>query len=360
MNKKLLFYIIIGCSFLNVNQYCIAQSIDDKDTSITIGSPKFYTDSHILVGAEIIDPLHPKEALVTATRLWKTDIRVGISQMFKGGISTFLSLRDNDSPQTNNMNLYEAFMKINHDCGTLWFGQRRIQGGDKSFYLNDAFDRSFWDQGLIYDFLMRGIGTKVNYGIGEGEIFLGADQYSYFVGGGKFGVQPINGIIASASALYTARDPRYSAFGYESGFELEESFKHFFGYQVIAYKHFDQDPSPIKEFTVFAEGRYFPDGKWNFGAVYFFKRVKDYYLQQDELRMSLDIRYQASNIFTPVIQTELFRNAGFREIHLGVAAYLQYFKNIRIIPRIRYIITQFGPNIGYIGFEGNFNFGKSE
>jgi len=331
-----------------------------KDTTEALDAPIFYTDSHLLVGAEIIDPFHPKESLVTATRLWKTDIRVGISQVFKWGIVSFLSIRDNDSPQTNNINLYEAGIKIDHDWGLLWFGQRRIRAGNNSYYLNDAFDRTFWDKGLIYDFLMRGIGTIVNFGKGEAELFLGSDQSSYFIGGGKYSVQPFIGFNVRASALYIARDQQYSAFGSEFGLEFEESFKQFFGYQIIGYKELEQDPSPLKELTIFAEGRYLPEGKWNFGAAYFFKRLKDLWHNQDELRMNLDVRYKASEFFTPVLQVELFRNAGFTEIHLGFSAYLQYFKSIRIVPRIRYIITEFGPDIGFIGLEGNFSFGKKE
>ncbi|MBA4406127.1 hypothetical protein C0389_02515 [bacterium] len=388
MKIILLIWIIISPSFLRTYNFCQAQSNREKDfylkevyvpdnnsgiffskkqaakiaddSSATIDLPKFFTDAHLFLGAEIIDPFHPKESLVTATRLWKTDIRVGISQAFKYGIVSFLSIRANDFPQTNNVNLYEAGIKINHEWGTLWFGQRRIQSGHNSFYLDDAFDRSFWDQGLIYDYLMRGIGTIVNLGIGKTELFLGSDKSSYFIGGGKYSIQPFTGFNAQASGLYIARDQQYSAFGTELGFEFEESFKHFFGYQAIAFKKFEQDPSPLQVLTIFAEGRYLPEGKWNFGATYFFKRLKDLWHNQDELRMSFDIRYKAGEYFTPVFQTELFRNAGYTEVHLGFSAYLQYFKNIRIIPRVRYIITEFGPDIGFIGLEGNFNFGIKE
>ena len=207
---------------------------------------------------------------------------------------------------------------------------------------------------------MRGIGTTVTLGIGETELFLGADQSSYFVGGGKYSIKPFKGFNAQSSGLYIARDKNYSAFGTELGLEFEESYKHFFGYQVIGYKKLEQDPSPLRVLTIFVEGRYLPEGKWNFGAAYFFKRVKDLWHKQDELRMSFDIRYKAGEYFIPVFQTELFRNAGFTEIHLGFSAYIHYFKSLRIVPRLRYIITEFDPNIGFIGLEGNFNFGEKE
>lgn len=331
-----------------------------NDSSVTIGPPKFYTDSHLLVGAEIIDPFHPNESLVTATRLWKTDIRLGISQTFKYGIVSFISIRDNDSPNTNAVNLFEAGIKINHNWGTLWFGQIRIQAGEKSYYLNDAFDRSFWDKGLIYDYLMRGIGASADLGIGKTELFIGSDKSSYFIGGGKYSIQLLEGLNAFASGLYIARDQQYSAFGTQLGLELEESFNHFFAYQVIGYNKFQQEPSPIKEYTVFTEASYLPENAWNFGASYFYKRVKDSWKSQNELRTSFDIRYKVTNYFRPELRMEIFKNAGFREIHLGFSAYLQYLKNIKIVPRIRYIITQFGSDIGYIGLEGNFSFGDKE
>lgn len=331
-----------------------------NDSSITIGHPKFYADSHLLVGAELIDPFNPDESLVTATRLWKTDIRIGVSQEFKYGINSFVSIRDNDSPETNNFNLYEAGIKINHDWGELRFGQVRIQAGEQSFYLNEAFDRFFWDEGLIYDYLMRGIGTSLDFGIGDTELFIGSDKSSYFIGGGKYSIQPFEGLSACASGLYIARDQEYSAFGTQLGFELKESFKHFLGYQVIGYKNFEQSSSTLEEFTIFTEGRFIPDKRWNFSAAYFFKEVKYLWNKQDEIRASLDMRYKVTSCFTPELRSEIFQNAGFREIHLGFSAYLEYFKNIRIVPRIRYIITQFGPDIGYLGFEGSFTFGNKE
>jgi hypothetical protein len=330
------------------------------DTSITVGYPKFYVDTHLLLGAEILDPFHPKESLVTVTRLWNTDIRLGISQEFKNNIVAFVSVRVDDSPQTNNFNLYEAGIKKKHDWGTLWFGQKRMQSGNESFYLNDAFDRSFWDQGLIFDYLMRGIGTVIDFGIGETEVFIGSDPSSYFIGGGKYSLRPFSGFNAEASGLYIARDREFSAFGTELGLEFKESYKHFFGYQVIGYKKFDQEPSPLRMLTIFAEARYMPDDKWNFGAAYYFRRLKDLWHVQDELRMSADLRYKVGDYFTPVLQTELFRSAGFTEIHLGFAAYLQFFKSFGIIPRVRYIITQFGPKIGFIAVEGKFYFGRKE
>lgn len=373
MKNTLLFSIVLILSFLYSNCFCNVQStiekrdiitsdsssINSSDSSFTIGLPKIYTNSHLLFGAELIDPFNPDEFLVTATRIWKTDIRVGILQKFKYGITTFLSIRDNDSPQTNNINLYEAGIRINHNWGNLWVGQQRMQSGNNSFYLNDAFDRSFWDQGLIYDYLMRGIGTSFNLGIGKTELFIGSDKSSYFIGGGKHSIEPINNIEAQVSGLYIARDQQYSAFGTEIGIEFKESFEHFFGFQVIGYKNLDQEPSSINEFTIFIEGRYLPNNKWNFGAAYFLKRFDNLRHTQDEVRMSFDIRYQVTDCFIPVVQTEVFRNAGYTEIHLGFSSYLQYLKSIKIVPRIRYIVTEFGPDMGYIGVESYFAFGKN-
>ena len=75
---------------------------------------------------------------------------------------------------------------------------------------------------------------------------------------------------------------------------------------------------------------------------------------QDESRVSFDIRYKAAECFAPSVQIELFENAGFKETHIGFSAYLEYLKSICIIPRIRYIITEFGPNMGFLGIEGRF------
>ena len=193
----------------------------------------------------------------------------------------------------------------------------------------------------------------------ELNIFLGSDFSSGLITGAKYLVQPLDGFNVQTSALYIARDPQYAAFGAQFGIEIQESFEQFKGYQVIGYKTFDQDPSPIKEITFFSEGRYLPKNKWELGAAVLYKRMTSI-LYKEELRTNLDVCYKANNFFIPGLQAEFFNIANFYEIHLGVFAYLQYTNHVRIVPRIRYIITEFGPNIGFIGIEGQIVFGKSE
>lgn len=332
----------------------------DQDSTPTFEPPRLYINSNLLVGTEIIDPLQPKKFFTRATQLWKTDIRIGLIQPIGKSIDAFLSIRDNDSPHTNEIRLYEAGVKIRNDLGMFWFGQRRFQAGSKSYYLNDAFDRSFWDQGLIYDFQMRGFGISANIGKSQAEIFMGAETAASFIGGVNYGLQILPWWKTKASALYIARDPKYSAFGGEFGIELEESPKHFFGYQVIAYKVFDQEPSPFRELTMFGEVRYISDSGFDFGVAGLLRRLMDIGPNQDELRGSFDIKYRISKHVMPGIQAELFDIANFREIHVGVMAALQYFDAVRIIPRVRYVITEFGPNIGYFGIEGRILWGEWE
>ena len=330
-----------------------------SDSVISFHQPTFYSNSNLLFGAEIIDPLRPKYFFTRATRLWKTDIRLGISQKIGNYITSFFSIRAEDSPETNSLKMYEAYAKINHGWGNLYFGQRRVQAGNKSYYLKDAFDRTFWDKGLVYDFLMRGIESNLCFENSEINIFLGSDFSSGLITGTKYLVQPILGLNVQASALYIARDPQYAAFGGQFGIEIQESFEQFKGYQVIGYKTFDQDPSPIKEITYFSEGRYLPKSKWELGAAILYKRMTSI-LYMEELRTSFDFCYKANNFFKPGLQAEFFNKANFYEIHLGVFAYLQYTNQVRIVPRIRYIITEFGPNIGFIGIEGQIVFGNSD
>lgn len=330
-----------------------------KDTLIILPAPSIYTNSHLLFGAEIIDPFRPKDFFTRATRLWKSDIRLGVSQTIGNYITSFFSLRGQDSPETNDIKIYEIFAKINHSWGNLYFGQRRVQAGNKSYYLNNAFDRTFWDKGLVYDFLMRGIESNLRFENSELNIFLGSDFSSGLIVGAKYLTKPLGGFNVQASALYVARDPQYAAFGGQFGVEIQESFEQFRGYQLIGYKTFDQDPSTIKEITFFSEGRYLPKTKWELGAAVLYKRMTSL-LYKEELRTSFDVRYKANEIFIPGLQAEFFKIADFYEIHLGVFAYLQYTNHVRIVPRIRYIITEFGPNIGFLGIEGQIIFGKSE
>ena len=330
-----------------------------RDSLNILHQPTFYSNSNLFFGAEIIDPFRPKDFFTRATRLWKTDIRLGISQTIGNYITSFFSIRDEDSPETNALKMYEAFVKINHGWGNLYFGQRRVQAGNRSHYLNNAFDRTFWDKGLVYDFLMRGIESNLCFEKSELNIFLGSDYSSGLIGGAKYLVQPLDGFNVQASALYIARDPQYAAFGGQFGIEIQESFEQFKGYQVIGYKTFDQDPSPIKEITFFSEGRFLPNTKWELGAAVLYKRMTSI-LFKEELRTNLDVCYKANNFFIPGLQAEFFNIANFYEIHLGGFAYLQYTNQVRIVPRIRYIITEFGPNIGFLGIEGQIVFGKSD
>lgn len=362
--SALTFLIIIFLCYLDIvaqtSDISIDSTLSSSDTTSEISNPKFYTNSNLLVGAEIIDPFNPTEFFSRATQLWKTDIRIGMSFAFTKDIVSFIAIRDNDSPGTNDINLYEAGVKINHDWGMLLFGQKRIQAGNLSYYLNDAFDRSFWDRGLIYDFIIRGMVTKINFSSSEIEIFLGSEVSASFIGGTGYGIEIIPGWKSKASALYIARDPEYSAFGWQFGVESEESYKHFYGYQVVAYKIFDQEPKPFQELTLFAEGRLKPDNNWELGLAGLFKRLLDIGFNRDELRGSFEVKYKISENVSPALQTEVFELASFTEIHVGASVYFQYFTGLRIAPRIRYIFTEFGPDIAFFGLETKIIFGEWE
>ncbi len=209
------------------NNYFLDDKIDSSK-SRPFSSPVFYTNSNFLVGAEITDPQHPSGFFTRATQLWKTDIRLGLSFSLYEDIKTFFAIRDQDSPETNDIKLYEAGVNINHGWGVLMFGQKRIQSGNKSFYLNNAFDRSFWDRGLIYDFLFRGVDAEINItNKSSFEIFLGSDLTASFVGGAGYSIELLQGWKTKISGLYVARDPQYNGFGWQTGIESKESFKIF-------------------------------------------------------------------------------------------------------------------------------------
>lgn len=341
-----------------IKPYELNIKIDSLEQNVpkdTITNLTLYSDVHLLIGAELTDPFHPRKFLVDATRIWKTDIRFGFLKNLSDNILSFFSIRDNDSPNTNNINLYEVGFNINYNSAMLWIGQRRTRAGERSYYLNDIFERYYWDKGLIYDFLIRGIGTSCNISNHKLELFLGADQFSYFIGGGNFLFKPLKEFVTKISALYVTRDEQYSAFGSQYGLEMEESYKCFWGYQVIGYKNLKQEPSDIKELTLFAEGRLSTINKLIFSSSILVKRFIDRFGSQSEIRTSADIRYNCSRLITTAFQIDFFRVAKFSEIQLCISAYFNYLKNLRFVPKTRYIITEYGPNIGFIGLECSYN-----
>jgi hypothetical protein len=243
------------------------------------------------------------------------------------------------------------YTEIKHRWGGLSVGQQRIQAGSNSFYLNSAFDRGFWDRGLIFDFIFRGIISNINIGKDEIDLFMGSDQSSSMIGGGRYIFNGITGLKLSTSALYIARDPQYSAFGYQLGLEVEENYGRFWGYQVVAYKIFDQEPSAFEEMTLFSEERFDINDEWTIGTAGYYKRLFDLIYKGEEVRLSIDAGYRTSDLLKYGLQTEYFKITGYKELHLGFFLELKYFKGIKIIPRLRYIINDLGPNAGFIGVE---------
>ena len=97
-----------------------------------------------------------------------------------------------------------------------------------------------------------------------------------------------------------------------------------------------------------------------FGAASLFRRLKDFGPNRDEFRSSIDMSYEINELVSPGIQAEVFELADYKETHLGVFVYLNYLEGIRIVPRIRYIFTEIGPDILFFGLEGKIVFGKWE
>lgn len=311
----------------------------------------FFVNSHLLWGIEILDPLKPKDKIITATRLWKTDLRFGLKYNYSNSISAHISVRDSDSPNTNSVNLYEAHVRIKKNWGGLWFGQSRIHFGNESHYLNEAFDRPFWDRGLIADFLLRGAGVKINHGKNDFEFIVGADQYSYIVGIASYKIEIIKEIIGRLLGAYVARDEKFSGYGYHTGFELKESFKNFFGYQIFTYKELDQEPSPIKEVAYFIEGKYRLNENWTIAAAHFNKKTIDQFSDIKELRTSTSLYCKITDAFSPSLSAEYFQLNNYNEVQVGLSSYLRFDEKILVVPRVRYIFTKIGPNIGYLGIE---------
>lgn len=363
-----LFFALVLINIINFSNTLLCQTseIDSdsttcfSDTTEIISPPRFYTYSNLLVGAEIVDPLQPAEFFTRATQLWKTDVRLGMAWTIAHSITTFISIRDNDSPRTNDIHLYEAGIKIPQNWGLFWFGQRRLQAGNQSFYLNEAFDRPFWDRGLIYDIIMRGVGAVMDFDKSQFELFMGSESSASFVGGAKYSIEILTGWNTKTSALYIARDPIYSAFGVQLGIEMEESYKHFYGYEVFGYKIFSQEPTSFRELTILAEGRFRPDLTWDLGTAAFFRRLMDLGFNRDELRLSVDANYKITEHFIPGVKVELFKLIDYTELQFGALVILKYYRGIQIVPRIRYIVTEFGPDIAFFGIEGIIILGEWE
>jgi hypothetical protein len=327
---------------------------DNNSAQPSQDSLSYFFDSHLLWGVEILDPFQPREKIITATRLWKTDLRFGLNYNYSNAISALISVRDNDSPYTNSVNLYEAQVKINKNWGELWFGQSRLQYGNESQYLNEAFDRSFWDNGLIADFLLRGAGVKINHGKNDLEFIIGADKYSYAIGMASYTINIIEKIKGRLFGAYIARDEKFSGYGYYTGIEFKESLENFWGYQVFSYKELDQEPSPLKEITYFFEGRYTLTGNLTVGAAHLNINTIDQFNTITESRTSASLYCKITNLFSPSLAAEFIQMNNYNELQIGLSSYLKFDEKIMVVPRIRYIITKKGPNIAFAGIECSF------
>lgn len=336
-------------------QITLVCQTNNSDSSLSLPNPKFYTNTNLLFGAEVIDPLHPQEFFSRATRIWKSDIRVGMIQQITSWIEAKISVRGQDSPETNSIKFYEVYASINHDWGKSIFGQERIQSGNKSKYLNDAFDRSLWDKGLIYDFLFRGIKSTINLNNSDINFFLGSDYSSGFISGTTLSTKICNVSDLSLSALYVVRDPQYAGFGWQFGGELINEFENFHNYNVISYKTFFQEPANIYELTLFTEEYFLLSSKLETGFAFYYKKMNSI-LVSEEIRSRFMSKYKINNFFSPAISIEYFNVYNYYEIQIGLSAYLNYTDHLRIVPRVCYIITEFGKDIGFLGIEGRIIF----
>jgi len=327
--------------------------------STLLNTPQLYAEAHLLFGGEVTNLFDNEKTVVTGTPLWKTDVRVGVSQKVAENVSSFISIRDDDHPQTGSFSLYEAGLKTTHSWGYMLYGQTRLQAGNHSYYLNQAFDRPFWDRAMIYDYLFRGTRSTILTTQTETELFFGTGQTSFFLWGGKLSLYLLDGFTTRFSGIYVARDNQYAAFGPGFGMEVEESAGFFRGYQLIGYKNMYQDPSRIKEITAFAEGRFL--GQYlETGVAGFFRRMSDKFRTFDEIRAGSDVQVHFTSLFSPGIQLEFFEKLGFAEIQYGIFAELKYGNGIRMVPRFRYIVPESGPDIGYLGLDCHFVLGLKE
>lgn len=339
---------------------CTAQYFSfhpNRADSLHFKPPQIFAEAHLLFGGEVSDLFNNEKTVITGTPLWKTDIRFGVFQEVVEGITSFISIRDHDYPQTNQFTLYEAGVKASHSWGYMLYGQTRLQAGDHSLYLNNAFDRQFWDRALIYDYLFRGARSSIRTTNTETELFFGTGQTSFFLWGGKWSLFLMDGLTTRLSGIYVARDNQYAAFGPAAGIEIEEKVGSFYGYQVIGYKNMFQEPSRIKELTAFAEGRFL--GKsWELGLAGLFRRMEDKFRTLDEIRLSSDAVVHVNTLFSPGFQVEYFEKLEFSEVQYGIFIELNYGNEIRIVPRFRYTLPETGSDIGFLGLECHFTLGE--
>lgn len=118
--------------FLADSNLCTGQFLSfqssQSDTNF-ISSPKIYAEAHLLFGGEVSNLFDQEKTVITGTPHWKTDVRLGFFQDVTEDISSFISIRDYDYPQTNSFTLYEAVVKADHSWGTMLYGQTRLQAG---------------------------------------------------------------------------------------------------------------------------------------------------------------------------------------------------------------------------------------
>lgn len=348
-----LFLVIAGAAVLP-NRIMAQDSID---TRIPRNITALYADLHVLVGAEILDPLHPSGFFSRAANLWKTDVRIGLTHRFTSDVMGFVAVRDNDSPGTNDIRLYEAGGRIRTSSMTFWFGQRRLQAGVDSRYLRGNFDRPFWDKGIIYDFHLRGTGADVDVPGGMIDLFLGSEVSASFIGGADYRINPFNGWQTSLHAVYTARDPEYSAFGGQFGAEFRQRYGPFSGCEIVGYKVYEQDPADFRVLVIFGEGRWQITERMEAGAAAFLHRLEGLGPNRDELRGSVDFGMEWTETLRPVFQVEYFDVAGYHETQIGALMEIIPVREMRIIPKLRYIVTELGPDIAFFGIEGHLHFG---
>ncbi len=330
---------------------------NSKETQNRFGSTIF-GDMAYLAGGEI-EKLSLTSNLASQTStVNERDFRIGVETNFRESIHSVFSVRTHSSFGRDDIEIDAARVNVHFDKLSLLSGIYWLQLGHESRYLNSTVERSYWDEGLIFDSRVSGLLLTLDQSRLTVDLNIATNRNPSAVATMSCNLLIRHNMNITTTALYVNRDDEFNDVSWQSGIEFLFESKGCFFYALSAKKFFEgHGVNPERRLvTLLLEYEKQLTNRWILKGAYLSisQWLKGDRSIEETIYQEIDLKI--NRFLTSGFQYERFDLGDFTQTDLTAILYVRPIVAVQLSMKVRYIVPQFGRELLFLGIGGRVRF----